>query len=285
MIDAKTRLLGVIGHPIRHSLSPAMHNAVFKETGLNYVYLAFDVAPENLSSVIECSRALGIAGLNVTIPHKVSVIPLLDRLSREARLIGAVNTVHFTEEGSVGYNTDGVGCVRALRESGIDVKGKSIFIVGAGGASRAISFQCALEGAELSITNRAEEMYMAADLSGDIKDMLGKDVEVVDFSIGNIKEKLDDADILIHTTPVGMYPDVDASIVPAEIIPSDIAVMDIVYNPVETKLLRDAKKRGCKVVDGVGMLTHQGAESLRIWLDIEPPIDIMGDAVEGGLMK
>lgn len=279
MVKNQRNKLGVIGHPIKHSMSPIMHNAVFQELGLNCTYDPFDVKKEDLKKFIENCKIENFLGLNVTIPHKVEIIKFLDEISKEVRLIGAVNTIKFEDEKSKGFNTDGIGCIRALKEANVLVKYKKILILGAGGASRAISFQCILEGANVSISNREKERYMAVNLSEDIKEKLGERVDVIDFSNEKIKDKLKEVDILINTTPVGMFPYVNKSIIPVEIIPRDLVVMDIVYNPVETKLLREAKNKGCKTVDGVGMFVHQGAESLKIWLGIKAPVELMRKTV------
>jgi shikimate dehydrogenase len=282
MINSKTKLLGVIGHPIGHSLSPLMHNAVFGELNLNSVYLAFDIKPDDLGRFVEGAKAMGFFGMNVTIPHKVEIIKHISEVSKEAGLIGAVNTVKFNHETgkTKGYNTDGLGCVRALEEAGEKISGKNVFILGAGGAARAIVFQCVLEGANVSITNRTEEFFMAVNLKSEIKEKLSKDIKVVDFSNDAIGEALNNSNILIHTTPVGMFPNVDGSIIPGDIIPSHLTVMDIVYNPVETKLLKLAGAKGCKTVPGVGMFVHQGAEAEKIWFgEINPPVDLMKKVV------
>lgn len=271
-------LFGVIGHPIKHSLSPVMHNAVFKKLGLEYTYKAFDVPENQLKKKLDELKSQGTLGLNITIPHKINVIKHLDELSREARLIGAVNTIKFGEKMG-GYNTDGLGCVCALTEAGIKLKDARVLILGAGGAARAVGFQCTLSGALLSLSNRESERYMAEELSADIKRKLGADVEVVTMNDESLSKALGEADVLIHATSVGMHPNVDASILDAKIIPEHVAVMDIVYNPIKTKLLKEAEKAGCKTIDGVGMLVHQGAESLKIWLGIDAPVDIMRKAV------
>jgi len=251
-----------------------MHNAAFKHLNLNFRYETVDVLPETLREFMTTVRYT-YAGLNVTIPHKVSVIDHLDELSKEAELIGAVNTVKCGEK-LVGYNTDGVGCVRALAEAGVNVKDKNILIIGTGGAGRAIAFQLSLEGANLSLSDLRKES--AEHLSKDIRSKVGCDVDVVESNANKLAEALKEADVFINSTPVGMSPNVSESIIEAALLPNDIAVMDLVYNPLETKLLRLASERGCKTIGGLGMLVHQGAESLRIWLDIEPPVDIMRKA-------
>ena len=305
------KICGVIGHPIKHSLSPAMHNAVFRELDMNHdcTYNAFDVTEDNLENFIRESRGDGdnkeeILGLNVTIPHKIKVIGHINELSREAELIGAVNTIKFNiinnkfnknnnsnnnnnninnkTKNLKGYNTDGLGCIKALEEAGIIIGGKNILILGAGGAGRAIAFQLVLEGANITISNRTNER--AVDLVREIEHKMEKNgiktggIDAINFSSDEIKNQLTESDILINTTPIGMFPNTIESPLPKEVLNSGLSVMDIVYNPLETKLLREAKKKGCTTVDGIGMLVHQGAESLKIWFDIDPPIDIMRKA-------
>lgn len=274
-INSETQILGIIGHPIWHSLSPTMHNAVFEKLNLNCVYLAFDIEEKKLGTTIDAFKALNFLGLNVTIPHKISVIKFLDKISREAELIGAVNTIKFENGNVLGFNTDGIGCVKALEEAGIRIKNKRILILGAGGAVRAIAFQCLLEGADVSISNRTKRN--AIKLKQDIKRKLKKEIDIIDFNLR--KEDLEGIDVLINATSIGMHPKTNFTPLKASLLNPDIVVMDIVYNPIETKLLKDARKRGCKTVNGVGMLVHQGAESLRIWLGIKAPIDIMKKVV------
>lgn len=270
--------LGLIGHPVEHSMSPAMHNRVFDELSVPYRYGLFDVDSAGLGDFIDKIKE-DMIGINVTIPHKVTAISFLDEISREAELIGAVNTIKFEGGRVLGYNTDGVGCVKALSEEGVDVKGKRILIIGAGGAARAIGFQATLDGASVSLSNRMEEKQMATNLAEDIMDKTGETIDVIDLEPEVLKARLLEFDVLVHATPVGMHPNVDGIIIPPEILPEDLVVMDIVYNPVETRLLAEAAGRGCTVVDGVGMLVNQGAASEYIWLGIEPPVEIMREAV------
>ncbi|MFC2162967.1 shikimate dehydrogenase [Candidatus Altiarchaeota archaeon] len=275
------RLYCVIGHPISHSMSPIMHNAAFKKKGLNFRYETADVTSEQLEGFMKTAR-YSYAGMNITIPHKVAVMGFLDELSREAELIGAVNTVKCGEK-MVGYNTDGVGCVKALEDAGIDVKGKRILVVGAGGAGRAISFQLSLEGATVTLSDRV--MEKACELSQEIRSKLSCEVETVGSDAASLGDALKDSDVFINSTPVGMKPNVSASVIEAALLPNDIAVMDLVYNPLETRLLEIARERGCKTVDGVGMLVHQGAQALRIWLEMDPPVKLMRDVVISELSK
>lgn len=268
--------VGVVGHPIKHSLSAVMHNAAFRELGIPQSYSAYDVPPTQLKSFIDnCKK--DFLGLNVTIPHKVEVIKYLDSVSREANLIGAVNTIKFEGGQAVGYNTDGVGCVKALKAEGVEVKNKRVFVLGSGGAARAIILSCLLEGAKVSNANRSREKAVA--LREEFRKKTGKTVEVVSYSEFGLRDELLEADILINATSVGMTPNINESPVSFNALRSGLVVMDIVYNPLETKLLRDAKRIGCKTISGVGMLVFQGAESEKIWYGVDPPIKTMTEAV------
>ena len=278
MISAKTKLFCVIGDPIEHSMSPVMHNTVFKKMGLDCVYTAFRIKKQDLGDAIQGMKAMGIQGVNVTIPHKVSVIDHLDELSDEARIIGAVNTVKIGEK-LMGFNTDGVGALRALRKGGADPEDKNVLILGSGGAARAIAVILALQGSVSSLTILGVIEDELKKLADDI--YTGTDVEVVYRLMTDdvLKEEVEKADLLIHCTPVGMHPDVEKSLVSPELFRSNLNVMDIVYNPRETKLIKDAKKAGALTVEGINMFVNQGAESLRIWLGIDAPIGLMKDVV------
>ena len=272
-IKGSTNIVGLIGHPVEHSFSPPMHNAAFKALNMDWAYVAFDVNPSNLNSAIEGAGSLGIKGFNVTIPHKIEVMKYLDEIDEVASLIGAVNTIDF--KNMKGYNTDGIGAVKAIEEA-TSIKNRKVVVAGAGGASRAISFYIAKYGAEsLTILNRNVEK--AQRLADDI----GLIDEVKADSIKNIKGHLADADILIDTTPVGMHPNVDDdAIVSAEDMHGELVVFDAVYNPNQTSLIKEAIKANAKPVYGIKMLLYQGAESFRIWTGQKPPVDVMEDALK-----
>lgn len=276
------RKLGVVGHPIKHSLSAIMHEAAFRELGLDYSYGLYDVEKEGLGQFIGSCRKDHI-GLNVTIPYKVAVMDFLDEFSREAKLIGAVNTVKFEDKEALGYNTDGIGCILSLKESGMDPQGKKVLVIGCGGAGRAIAFQLALEGARTLLSNRNKTK--AERLAGEIRDKTGMQVRATDYTKAALEDALKDSDVLINATSAGMLPNANETVVPAGIIPPKVAVMDIVYNPLRTRLLKEASERGCKTIDGTGMLVHQGAESLKIWIDVKPPAEAMKKAVLEALKK
>lgn len=283
MIDGKTKILGVIGDPIEHTFSPAMHNAGLKELGLNYTYLPFHVLNNNLKEAILGAKALNFTGLNVTIPHKIAILDSLDKINPIAKMIGAVNTVKFCEENgekiAIGYNTDGFGCVKAISEI-INIKDKNVVITGAGGASRAIAFQIANSGINnLAILNRnyQKSANLAKDLNKNLQDV---DVNINSYELDNLKKELGNTDIFIDTTPLGMYPNVnDKPIATEEMLHEELVVNDIVYTPKETTLLKEAKKAGCKTVEGYKMLLYQGVRSFEIWLDIEAPVETMEKAL------
>jgi len=272
-IKGSTNIVGLIGHPVEHSFSPPMHNAAFKALNMDWAYVAFDVNPSNLNSAIEGARSLSIKGFNVTIPHKIEVMKYLDEIDEVAGLIGAVNTIDF--KNMKGYNTDGIGAVKAIEEV-TSIKNRNVVVAGAGGASRAISFYIAKYGAE-SVTILNRNVEKAQSLADDIS--LIDEVKV--DSIKNIKGHVDDADILIDTTPVGMHPNVsDDAIISAEDMHEDLVVFDAVYNPNETSLIKEAIKANAKPVYGIKMLLYQGAESFRIWTGQNPPVDVMEDALK-----
>jgi shikimate dehydrogenase len=282
-MNGRRNRLGLVGHPVAHSLSPAMHNSVFKKLGMDYSYEAFDVRPDDVIAFLDRCKESSFLGLNVTVPYKVEVMKYIDNVSENAQLIGAVNTIKFEGTDVYGYNTDGIGCIKALSDAGVSIDEKKILILGSGGAARAIAFQCIIDGAHICISNRTRAR--AKGLASEIETRLGEKIRVLDYSKDALIEELDDIDILINATTVGMEHETGDEIIPWEVLPSTIAVMDIVYNPLETNLLRKARARGCKTISGVGMLVHQGAESLRIWLGIDPPVKVMEEAVLARLTK
>jgi len=275
-ISGKTRVCAIIGDPVEHSLSPVMHNAAFKELGLNLVYVAFTVTTNGLKDAISGARSLGLQGLNVTMPHKNAVMSYLDETDSTAKAIGAVNTI-LNEQGKlIGYNTDGNGALRALKENGISAKEKKMLIVGAGGAAKAIAFQAAQEVEELVILNRTSEK--AEQLAEVLRREFGKRVNGGTLSAEVLKKELKTTDILVNATSVGMHPDVNRSPVPSDLLRRDLCVMDIIYNPFETKLVKDAKAVGAKVVLGLEMLLYQGAVAFEIWTNCPAPVEVMKEA-------
>lgn len=278
MITGKTNLVGIIGNPVEHSLSPPMHNAAFKHLEMDYIYVPFLVGEDALKSAIKGSKALNIKGLNVTIPHKTEVIKYIDSIDHGAELIGAVNTLKFEDDVVKGYNTDGIGAVKAIEEFS-SVKNKKIIILGAGGAARAVAFQILMEGARsLVIANRTPEN--AFKLKKDIVQKLNSTVKTVDFG-ENLKKELEDADILINTTPVGMYPQINQKpLVNAGMMHENLMVNDLVYNPQKTSLLTECEKAGAIPISGIKMLIYQGMKSFEIWTGIYPSFDIFENALQ-----
>lgn len=270
-ISAVTRVCCLIGDPVEHSLSPAMHNAAFKALGLDLVYLAFRVRGQELRRAVEGIRSLGIVGANVTIPHKVAVVRLVDSLSPAAEAIGAVNTILNDGGRLIGYNTDAEGAIAAL-EGRIDPRGKSAVVLGAGGAARAIAFCLARRCERVTILNRTGKraVELARSLSG-----LRASLSGMPLTRRRLREALHDADILINATPVGMAPDVDGTLVPSDLLRPDLVVFDIVYNPPRTRLLREAEAVGAVTVSGLEMLVRQGAMAFSIWTGREAPLDVM----------
>jgi shikimate dehydrogenase len=269
MITGKTLLVGIIGDPVEHSLSPPMHNAAFKHLEMDYVYVPFHVSGENLEKAIQGARSLEIRGLNVTIPHKTAVIPYLDEVDPAAQLIGAVNTIKFNEDKAKGFNTDGLGAVKALEEI-TPVKDKKVLIMGAGGAARALAFQLILNGiGDLVIANRTPEK--AVQLALDIQSKLEFSPEVT--GLGEVE--LSSTDILINTTSVGMYPHQDQPpLIRGQQMHPELVVNDVIYNPLKTNLLKEAESISARTLNGTKMLLYQGVESFRIWTGVTPPVEV-----------
>lgn len=276
-ISGKTRACGIIGDPVEHSLSPAMHNAAFQELNLDFVYVAFRVRKNELREAIVGAKSLDIKGLNVTMPHKNAVMKYLDEIESTARAIGAVNTILNDKGRLIGYNTDGIGALKALKENGISLNGKKLLLLGAGGAGKAIAFHATQEVEELKILNRTNQK--AKDLAEVLRKKFGKKIEGNSLSAKTMKNELEDADILVNATSVGMHPNDDQSLIDPSWLRPNLCVMDIVYNPIETKLAKDAKSVGAKVVSGVEMLVYQGAASFEIWTDHPAPVKVMKQAI------
>lgn len=278
-IDGKTELIGLIATPIGHSLSPAMHNMSFRKLGLNYVYMAFEVGNQQLEDVLAGFRALRLRGFNVSMPNKMQISPYLDEVTPAARFVGAVNTVVNEDGKLIGYNTDGIGYVRGLMESGVDIKGKKMTLMGAGGAASAIAIQCAIDGAaEIHIFNREDEAYQRALKNADIinNEIDGNCRATVHHleDIELLRASIESSDILTNATGVGMKPLEGQSIIPdpSWLLP-DLIVSDIVYNPRKTRLLEMAESVGCKAINGLGMMLWQGAKAFELWTDQEMPVD------------
>jgi len=275
-ISGKTRVCGVIGDPIEHSLSPTIQNAAFNHLELDFVFLAFRVKAADLENAIRGMRGLGILGLNVTMPHKSTVIGCLDEVDSTVKFLGSANTILNKGEKLLGSNTDGFGALKALRENGVVLSEKKVLLLGAGGAAKAIAFALAKEAGEIAILNRvAEKAVVLADA---LNLAFGKEVVSGALSPSAVQKNLQDADILVNATSVGMHPNINQSLVAPQWLKPKLTVMDIVYNPVETKLAKDAKKAGAKVISGMEMLIYQGAASFEIWTGRSAPIEVMRKA-------
>ncbi len=282
-ISGKTKVCGVIGDPIEHTLSPIMHNAAFNALNLDYVFLAFKVKPTEVENAINGMRALNIRGLNVTMPHKTPVLKYLDRTDLSAQIINSVNTILNRDNKLFGFNTDGVGALKALRENGVELKGRKVLLLGAGGAARAIAYTMAKEADELAVLNRS--LKPAQELAKLLEKTANKKIVSGSLSPKEIQQNLQDSDVLINATSVGMKPKAEESPVAPRLLRPNLAVMDIVYNPIESKLAKEAKVAGAKVVSGVEMLIYQGAASFEIWTGKSAPVDVMRQAVVNHLTK
>ena len=269
-IDQHTALYGVIGNPVRHSLSPALHNTAFSATGLNAVYLAFETG--DIEECVKGIRALGIKGTSVTIPFKTAVMPFLDEIDPLARRIGAVNTIVNDGGRLKGYNTDAIGALKALKKK-IELPGMTCLIIGAGGAARAIGFMLKEQDVAVSIVNRSRKRGEA----------LARSLGCPFVPLAEIRDAK--GGILVQTTPVGMYPHIDQCPVPEHILEQGMVVMDIVYVPPETRLLKLAKNRGCVTISGADMFINQGAEQFRLWTGLDPPVASMRDALKEALLE
>ncbi len=267
-LDSDTILYAVLGDPVSHSLGPVMHNTAFVETGFNGAYLAFRV--KDIGHAVIGIKALGIKGASITIPHKLSVVNFLDELDDTAEKIGAVNTIVNRNGVLTGYNSDGIGAVKALSEK-TAIQDKNVVVLGAGGAARAIGYGVLAEGGRVTIINRTPA-------NGE---MLAK-VLGAEFQPMSALSKID-CHILTNTTPVGMLPDVDAMPVRKQDLNKAMVVMDIVYNPLKTRLLKAAKTIGCPIIDGVSMFVCQGAFQFELWTGMKAPVEVMKKAVLNAL--
>ncbi|MGE0470834.1 MAG: shikimate dehydrogenase [Nitrospira sp.] len=278
-IDTQTKFCGVIGNPIGHSLSPAIHNAAFRELGLDYVYLAWQV--EAIGDALKGLRALGnFRGASVTIPHKVAALPFLDHVEQTAQRIGAINTIVCEKGTLTGYNTDATGAVRTLRESGVNLVGQRVVLLGTGGAARAIACALMAESCLAKLTLLGIDDRERTTLAEDLRRQTGSTVEDFHLDESSLRNVLPDARVLIHCTPVGMSPKTDASCVPASLLHTDLTVMDIVYNPRETQLLKDAKHAGCQTIPGLEMFLNQAVAQFELWTNQTAPVDVMRGVLE-----
>lgn len=283
MITGKTLITGVIGHPIEHSFSPPMHNNAYKLMNMDYKYVPFHVQPENIEHVITAAKTLNIQGLNVTIPYKTEIIPYLDQIDETARKINAVNTISFKDGIAKGYNTDGMGAIKSIKEY-TSLKDKNVLVIGAGGASKAITFTLINEDINtLTIANRSK------DNANKLISNLRNQTNFMNISYQNIKdtnEIISEMDIIINTTPIGMYPNHNVE-PPIEVnkIVAEQTVMDIIYNPLETELLKQAKLRGAQTIPGRKMLINQGITAFEIFTGKTPSYESFEEPLLASLKK
>lgn len=276
------RIYGVLGYPVKHSFSPVMHNAAFSALKINAEYRLFEVKPEELDDFLNSFSKENICGLNVTIPYKEKVIPFLDTLSDEARLIGAVNTIRVSQDRLEGFNTDGEGFLKHLhKDLMFNAQGKVIAIIGAGGASRAVSvYLSKTKPKKLAIYDIDKAKTSA--LVGHLKENF-KDIEFIQAS--SIEElKVQESNLLVNATPMGMK-ETDTCLVDGDFIHNNLLVYDLIYNPQETKLLKMAKEKGARISNGLGMLLYQGMLSFEIWTGKNAPQEIMWRALQGELKR
>lgn len=279
-IQGTTTLIGLLGYPLKHSRSPHMHNTAFEALNLDYVYMAFEVQDGLVKEGLDALKVLNARGCNVTMPHKQKVVKLLDEVSEDAKIIGSVNTVLNDNGRLIGYNTDGRGFVKALKEQGIDFQGKKIVMVGSGGAARAVAIQLAFDGAgEIVMMNRT------LSKAEEIMDIINKNIQTskgraLDIDEVVMKEELKDATILIDCTSLGMKSTIDQSIISTpDTLHKDLFVADIVYDPLKTKFLSIAEEAGCKTMNGINMMIYQGALAFNIWTGEDMPVDYIKDAL------
>jgi shikimate dehydrogenase len=258
-------------------MSPFMHNAALRELSLDYIYLAFDVPPKDLEKAVLGFKNQSMKGINVTIPHKERIIEYLDQIDPLAEKIGAVNTIKNVHGNLIGKNTDAFGAKKALIDSGFKIKDKTVLLLGAGGAAKAISFALSDEINEIIICNRTEKR--AVKLAKDLQDTMKIVATGKDMSKDTIKTLISKVDILINTTPVGMYPDLEKTPISKDLLGDHLFVYDIIYNPLKTKLLKDASEIGCKTLNGIEMFINQGALAFEWWTDIKPNTNTMKNTI------
>ncbi len=278
-ISTETRFIGLLGYPLKQSYSPAMHNGAFEKLGLNKIYIPIEVTAEDFGDVIKGIAKMNFDGLNVTKPHKISVIPYLDEIDDMAKIIGAVNVVTIKNGRLKGYNSDGPGFYRAFEEeTGEKVKDKIIFILGSGGAARAIAITLAMkEVKKIYICNRTFDK--AAGLAADINKKVKNCAQAVPLNFPEMAVALKDTEVVINTTSVGMLPEPEGTPLDKKLLDKGLIVCDIVYNPLKTRLLQEAEKSGCITVTGISMMLYQGTESFELWTGLEPPVEAMSSIV------
>jgi len=279
MIDVGTRLVGLLGYPLKQSFSPAMQNRAFQAAGLNYYYFPIEADPTSLKDVLNGIRRMNFAGCNVTKPNKIEVIPYLDRIDPAALAIGAVNTVQVVEGKLIGYNTDGLGFAAFMEQDmHVDIPSTRFFVLGCGGAGRAIATVLADRGANGLVVSDMSA-FAAESLVTAIRDHSQRHVHQVSPGSVEMRHALEQADVVINATAVGMFPDEGETPLPATWLDKQHLVCDIIYNPLKTRLLREAEALGCRTANGLGMVIYQGAAAFSIWTGLEAPVAAMRAAI------
>ncbi len=271
-VSGKTKIIGIFGNPIEHTLSPAMHNSAFKKLGLDMCYIPFRVLSNELPVAVKAIRSLNLLGVNITVPHKENVIPLLDEVDKEASFIGAVNTVVNSDGKLKGYNTDGRGFMSSLSETGISAEGRNILIIGAGGASRAIGYYLSEKASKLFLYD--VDMQKAEKLTNDLQKIRSN------VFLAEKLKPVEKLHMVINATPLGLKPGDPLPWAP-DLITSDMTVCDLVYK--KTKFLQEAAEKGTITLDGSGMLLWQGVLAFELWTGIKPPVDVMRQALLSGI--
>lgn len=278
-INGHTKLVGVIGWPVEHTVSPAMHNAAFDAAGLNLRYVPLPVHPDRVGEAVRGLRSLGFAGCNVTVPHKRAVMAYLDEITEQARAIGAVNTIVLQSQGRmIGHNTDAAGFLRALTEGGFCPEGKQAVIIGAGGVGRAVTYALASAGATATVLNRtlSRAQSLIADLTSFFPSL---PLRAFPLTPATLRQEAQTADLLVNATSLGMWPQIGHSPWPEDLsMPPSLTIFDVVYNPLETKLMGQARAAGAQAIGGLGMLVHQGAAAWELWTGQQAPVDVMAAA-------
>ncbi len=278
-ITGHTGLLCLLGSPVAHSISPEMHNEACDQLGLDYSYLAFDVPEDKMPQAVEGLRTMGARGWNITMPGKNIMCKLADKLSPASEISGACNTVVNDNGVLTAYTTDGVGFMRAVAENGVDIIGKKMTLFGAGGAATAILVQAALDGvAEINVFNVKDNFYDRAEsIAAKLNERTDCKVSLHDFSDPDlIRASIADSAILVNGTSVGMAPNTDATVLPdTDMLHEGLFVFDVIYNPAETRFLREAREAGCKTANGMYMLLYQGAASFKLWTGEDMPVEIV----------
>ncbi len=280
-IDGSTTIVGIFGAPIRHTASPAMHNAAFAALDMNWAYLAFHVEPQNLRSALRGAGDMGIVGINLTVPHKILALDWIDDIDAEARKLGAVNTVSMEKGRLRGYNTDGYGFLKAIKEDfNLSIKGKRVLVLGAGGAGHGIAVKCALDGAaRVIVANRTPARIepIAQEVRGTKTEFLA-----LKLAAEHIRKVIHEVDLVVNATSVGLE-EHDSLGLGADLFSPRLHVYDTIYRPAETELLRVAESAGAKVANGLSMLLHQGAKAFEIWTKRKAPLAVMRRALRAAI--